>query len=224
MRFYRNFSEAFNEIKRELKEMGIKVHTKSYQNKDISQDEGMSTMELQNYVYTVLEPDYKTIELPDPNWADQDFKERVSLRALNPGQAYKLRPVWEQFLQLNGKFDYTYSERMTHTLPEVIRLLKHDINSRRAYLSIFSPARDGVDLLEHRIPCSLGYWFNFRQGKLNITYLQRSSDFFEHYRYDVYMADRLKSYVAAAVGAEPGQFCHWLGSFHCFQKDVADAF
>lgn len=225
MRIYSNFPEAINEIRRELKEMGITIHTKSVQNKDISTDDEMSTYEIQNYSYTVTNPQYSEIPLKVPEWAEAEFQERISGKHLNPGEAWKLRSAyWKQFLTPDDKFDYAYPQRMALPLSDVIRALNKDLYTRRAFLPIFDRQLDDPKNFGERIPCSLGYWFNFRQGKLNVTYLLRSSDFGEHFNNDIYLADRLKCYVAAQVGVQPGHFSHWIGSLHIFKKDVKDVF
>jgi thymidylate synthase len=225
MRFYTNFSEAFNELKRELKEMGINIHTKSVQNKDITDNPEFDSKEITNYMYTVTQPNCDDIPLNNEAWCEAEFGERTSRKDLNPGTAWLLRKnYWEQFLKSDGTFDYAYPQRMKFTLPRVINLLKKDNQTRRAFLPIFDSVRDCVDNLEARIPCSLGYWFVYRQSQLHITYLQRSSDFSEHFNNDVWLANKLKDYVAEKAGLEPGHFIHWLGSLHIFAKDVKNVF
>lgn len=225
MRIYSTFPEAFDEIKRDLKEMGIQIWTKSVQNIYIGENPNYQSMELQNYTYSVTSPDIKSIPLKCPEWAEAEFKERVGGKALNPGEAWKLRKeYWEQFIGPGGRFDYAYSERLCRPVEEVIRALRLDKSTRRAFMGVFNQAADKVQMFDERIPCTIGYWLNFRQGKLNLTYLQRSSDFSEHFNYDVYLACCMMNYVANEIGEEPGVFTHWLGSLHIFAKDVADVY
>lgn len=225
MRFYRNFPEAYNEIRRELKEMGIRVHTKSVQNLDITDNAEFDSFELQNYTYTVTQPRIEEVPLKCPEWAEQEFNDRISGNWINPGEAYKLRSeTWTKLLNSDGQFDYTYPNRMAVSLEPAIQALKKDLYTRRAFVAIFDPRLDGTDDFHTRIPCTLGYWFNYRQGKLNITYLLRSSDFGEHYNYDVYLATRLLHHVAKELEVEPGSFTHWVGSFHVFARDVEGVF
>lgn len=225
MRFFRNFPEAFNELRRELKEMGIKVKTSSVQNLDIRGREEFTTLELQNYAYTVLNPNVDEIPLKSYEWAEKEFSERISMQPLNPGEAYKLRlKTWDALRRSDGKFDYTYPERYANGLGEVIEVLQKDIHTRRAFLGVFDAFLDDPADLTTRIPCTIGYWFNFRNGKLNMTYLLRSSDFGEHYNYDMYLSTRLLNHVAEILKVPVGTFTHWIGSFHVFEKEVADAF
>jgi thymidylate synthase len=227
MRFYQNFAESLNEIKRELKEMGIEVCTKSVQNKDISDNADFKTMEIQNYVYLVTNPDPTLIpkDMLDEQWCVEEFKERIGGLPINPGNAWRLRKAyWEQFLNKRGKFDYTYPERMSITLQRVIDLLRQDPMSRRAYFSIFDAVDDQINKLDVRVPCSLGYHFMYRQGKLNVTYFLRSSDYFEHLGNDLWLASSLLYHVAEQCNMPVGHFCHHVGSLHCFQHNVKDVF
>lgn len=226
MRMYSSFPEAINEIRRDIKEMGISIHTKSVQNIDLTGRTDHDAFELTNYTYTITSPDLKTIPLKDPTWCEIEFNERVSGIPLNPGLAWKERmQYWKQFLsERTGMFDYTYPERMSKSLNSIIKLLNQDPNTRRAFLPIFSPELDHQDWLTSRIPCSLGYWFNYRQGKLNVTYLLRSSDFGEHFNNDIYLAYKLCEWVASRANMKSGNFTHWIGSLHVFQKDVENVF
>lgn len=224
MRFYKTFPQAINEIKRDIAEMGVRIHTKSVQNIDVSENPDYDSLELTNYTYTVLEPDWHHIPLQNSMWAETEFWERVQGIPVNPGTSWEFRrEYWSQFLH-NGHFDYTYPERMAGVLGDVIETLSKDSMTRRAFLPIFSHDEDRVDAFNRRIPCSLGYWFNIRGGQLNITYLLRSSDFSEHFNYDIYLADRLKCFIAERLGVSSGTFTHWIGSLHVFQKDIKGVF
>lgn len=231
MRFYKNFPEALNELRRELKEMGVRLHTKSVQNIDISNNPDYEMLEITNYAYSVLDPNVSLIPLKDKEWCNEEFRERTGGVPLNPGTAYLLRrDYWKNFFSkvrgnaLTPMMDYSYPERMYQQLPSVIKALKADLLTRRAFLPIFDASHDFAEDLDVRIPCSLGYWFSYRQNQLNITYLQRSADFSEHFNNDIWLAAKLMDYVAFKIDVRPGSFTHWLGSLHIFAKDVQGVF
>lgn len=233
MRIFRNFREATNEIQRDLKEMGTKVHPRTFQNKVVATDSGYDTFELQDYIYRVTQP-YGSDCDPTQPWADEEFMERnARYERINPGEAWKRRPyIWKDFLVNDDRFEYTYSERLNpeegpgiwSQINRVIHTLSADPQTRRAYISIWDPE----DLLdaprEHRIPCTLGYYFQIRNGALNITYLQRACDFVTHYQNDIYLAHLLQKTIAAELDVPVGTFTHWVGSLHVFAKDVEDVF
>lgn len=232
MRFYANFPEATNELRRELKEMGIQVRTKSVQNLNIEGKKEYETLELQNYIYTVIHPKLEDIPLRSLEWAEAELSERLysylnDRGGVNPGTAWKIRrETWGPLINGRGEFDYTYSQRYSDgNLYRIIDLLKKDRFTRRAFMPVFDMVEDMQNMLNTRIPCTLGYWFNYRNDKLNMTYLLRSSDFSEHFNYDIWLSTALLKFVAKEVGdLEVGTFTHWIGSFHVFSKDVEDVF
>lgn len=230
MRIYSNFKDATNEIRRDLAEMGIEVKPISYQNKNVEGNPDFFTKELQNYIYAVTKPVPQDLQPIQP-WADAEFQERISGDCLNPGEAYKLRPgVWDQFLNYYNKFDYTYPDRIygsesqdINQIEAAINVLEHDPNSRQCFISIWN--EDIYDAGgDRRIPCTLGYQLQIRGGALNITYLQRSSDFATHFQNDLYLAHRLQMHIAEKLNIPVGMYTHWIGSLHVFNKDIKGVF
>lgn len=232
MRIYSSSYELMSEMGRELNSYGQTVKPKTYQNKNIEYNEDFVTKEIicQQYCLTSLQdPTWLFFYSRSREWADAEFQERIDTSdIINPGKAWELRKdLWEQFL-VNGKFDYTYNERIIHVIKPLIRLLKDDNDTRKAVLPIFNGDMDGLDTDwydgSRRIPCSMYYDFLIRQnGKgekvLHICYHQRSSDFVTHFGNDVYLAWRLMEYVAKEVGVKPGYLYHTIDSLHTYQKD-----
>ena len=232
MRIYSSSYELMSEMGRELNSYGQTVKPKTYQNKNIEGNEDFVTKEIicQQYCLTSLQdPTWLFFYSRSREWADAEFQERIDTSdIINPGKAWELRKdLWEQFL-VNGKFDYTYNERIIHVIKPLIRLLKDDNDTRKAVLPIFDGDMDELDTNwydgSRRIPCSMYYDFLIRQnGKgekvLHICYHQRSSDFVTHFGNDVYLAWRLMEYVAKEVGVKPGYLYHTIDSLHTYQKD-----
>lgn len=229
MRIYSNSFELMSELGRELNSYGQTVKPKTYQNKVIEGKEEFETKELicQQYCLTSLgDPVWLFVFSHSKEWADAEFDERIGWYELNPGKAWELRKdLWEQFL-VDGKFDYTYNERMA-ILPYTIQLLRSDSDTRKAVLPIFNGNGEDDTLYYHgnkRIPCSMYYDFLIREnGKgekvLHICYHQRSSDFVTHFGNDVYLAWKLMEYVAKEVGVKPGYLYHTIDSLHSYKKD-----
>lgn len=231
MRLYVKAEEAFEEIKRDLSEMGIWVRPKTMQDKIIEGNPDYETTELQNYSYTILNA--KSSEIPNVTqpWADAEFQERITKQVdgkfINPGEAWKLRNnVWDEFLH-DGKFGYTYNELIWNNdqFTKIVNRLKEDPDSRQLWISLWDPTRD-PDLLGgvSRVPCSLGYAFQVREGKLNMHYVMRSCDFSTHFANDVYLAIKLLEYVAELTGYEVGNFTHTIFSLHIYKKDLKGVF
>lgn len=243
MRIYMDWAEAYEEIKRDLAEMGIEVKPKTMQDKNIEGNPDYETKELQNYCYTILNAKSSEITGVIQPWADAEFNERVTdpwLRwdngeepcvdipnFVNPGTAWELRKdIWTEYMH-DGKMAYTYNERIWRNdqITKIINRLKEDHDSRQLWLSIWDPNED-TDKLGgiSRVPCSLGYNFQYRDGKLNIHYVMRSCDFNTHFINDVYLGIKLLEYVAKECGMEVGSFTHTMFSLHVYKKDIKNVF
>lgn len=237
MRIYQNAYELMSELGRNLYEMGLENKPKSYQNKNIEGNDAFITKELICEQYCLMDlPDTDTLFVFSgcKDWAEAEFKERISNQRINPGEAWKLRPeVWEEFL-VNGKFDYTYSERLSievtyneqriNLIDAIISLLNNDPDTRKAIMPIYwgtdSKYLDG----RRRIPCSMYYNFLLRtnakgEKQLNISYHQRSSDFILHFGNDVYLAWCMMKYIATNLGVKPGYLIHTIDSLHTYKRD-----
>lgn len=251
MRIYMNVPEAFEEVKRDLSEMGILVKPKSMQDKIIEGNPDYETTELQNYCYTILDVKSKDVPNVTQPWADEEFKERITdpfkdyresdgsmnfnylskekidSLFINPGKAYKLREeVWKEYLH-NNKLAYSYNELLwkNDQLTKVINRLKEDSDSRQLWISLWNPEKD-PDFLGgvSRVPCSLGYGLQVREGKLNLHYVMRSCDFSTHFPNDVYLAIKFLEYVAEQTGYPVGNFTHTMFSLHVYKKDLKNVF
>lgn len=232
-RLFHDFPEAQNEIRRDLAELGLRVHPETMQDKVVKDDPDFDTRELTNYVYTVTNPRYDEVEGVHEEWVKTEWEDRLT-GGLNPGRAYKTRPeVWDQFLEWPNtiikksqppKFSYSYSDRMGGPhIQEIIKELNVHPNSRQLWLPVWWTV-DETRRGKRRVPCSLGYWFVQRSGALHITYMMRSCDFHTHYSNDVALATMLMYYVAQQTGLDPGTFTHVVGSLHVYQKDVNEVF
>lgn len=79
-------------------------------------------------------------------------------------------------------------------LGEMIQMLAENPGTRQAYLPIWFP-EDTSYYNTGRKPCTLGYHFILRNGRLDITHHIRSCDLMRHFDDDVYMAVRLAIHV-----------------------------
>ena len=230
-RIYQNFPEALSEIGRDLAEMGISVHPKTWQDQDVENDPDFETKELQNYTYTVVNPNPDDLSsIVTQPYCDLEWAERESGmegNPCNPGLSWKSRKeVWEEFLQDDGTFAYAYPERFAENdqVRRVVERLKVDPDSRQLFISIWNPSDIAKMGGISRIPCTLGYLVQCREGRIDLTYLQRSCDFATHMKNDIFFAVKLQEYIAKETGYEMGRYTHWFGSLHVFQRDVKDVF
>jgi thymidylate synthase len=108
-------------------------------------------------------------------------------------------------------------------LPELIKLLKKNLNTRQAYFPIFNPVDIELANQGDRIPCTLGYHFQYFGGRLNINYYIRSCDAFRHFHNDVYFTARLLQHVCNSLDIGkvlPGNLYMYIANFHVFENDM----
>lgn len=115
---------------------------------------------------------------------------------------------------------FTYGD-----LDDVVNRLVKSPLTRQAYLPVWFPEDTGAPEGE-RVPCTIGYHFLIREGRLNVSYTIRACDFMRHFRDDVYLAVRLAQWVRDQVEdsldggpMEMGELTMHIGSFHIFNGD-----
>lgn len=244
MRIYSNCKEAISEIQRDLFEMGIEVHPQSMQNKIVANDESYMTKELQGYSFMILnDSDMNEMVGECLNWCQAEFKERINgwedpareiesgsavgfeegTPTKNPGEAYKLRKeVWEEFL-VDGKFCYTYNERMQKQIKADIEELRKNPDSRQVIIQFHNRDIDQDKMGgKSRVPCSMFYQLMIREGKLDIIYTMRSTDFFTHFKNDIWHAIRFRNFVAEQLNIPTGKFIMFASSLHAYKKDFPE--
>lgn len=229
MRVFTTVEEAYEEMKRMLKEMGIGYYSKTYQDKDVSDDEKFLTKELWAVNIKITEPTSreKAIETYDLSrkYRKQEFEDRISNAYLNPGKSWKYRKdVWEKFLEDDGRFSYTYNERIRHSLTRVIEELKDKPQTRQAVIPIFWRKDVHNAGGKARIPCSMFYQFLIRNDRLHVIYVMRSVDIDTHMLYDWTIAMDIQEYIAEKIGVEVGTFNFFAGSAHAFARDLEEVF
>ena len=123
-------------------------------------------------------------------------------------------------------FDFRFGIRYDYgDLADVVKLLAEDPYTRQAYLPVWFPEDTGGG--SKRAPCTIGYHFLMRDGKLDINYHIRSCDFVRHFRDDIYLTIRLALWVINECSklddrwkdVKPGKFLMQIGSLHIFRND-----
>jgi hypothetical protein len=230
-------------------DFGEEVEVGEWQSQDVRDRPEMISREIRHCSFIMSVPATKTFlqELVRPNlpWAEDHFQERVSGQPFNPPPS----ELWWPF-RVNNNAAYKTAEQFSHTYPErmwpkragtltdgemsmrgirftygdlddVVRQLRKNPLTRQAYLPIWFPEDTGA-VSGQRVPCTLGYHFLTRKGKMDIVYYIRSCDVLRHFTDDVYMAARLLQWVVAQVANEdiyPGKLVMHISSLHLFRGD-----
>jgi len=257
MRIYQTPFEAMKETERELFEMGISVHPQSMQDKNIKDNPDYLTKEIRGYAFKIVDWTWniKHIKKALHHFFEEktddvltyvlaEFRERVCGKASNPGTAYLHRKdLWEEFLH-NGRFAYTYSERITPQLQIILEELRTNPESRQAIINIHSNicpesytnstspkhpnyvVQPSKDLSNQggggRLPCSIYYQIMIREEKVDLIYTMRSCDFLIHFPVDISLALLLQDWFSDSLSLATGTFTYFTGSLHAYQKDIAE--
>jgi len=196
----------------------------------------------------------------DIEWASEHFRERTGGEPVNPAPSHVRWPYAVRgnadHTDASTRFDHTYPERfwpkfagapdgrggdMKSNPQQGIRFNYGDLNdvvdllirsplTRQAYLPIFFPEDTGA-VEGQRVPCTLGYHFMQRGGRLTCRYYMRSCDVYRHLANDIYLAARLTEWVCQRVsnatrGTEaplhfrPGGLVMHISSLHSFLGDT----
>lgn len=221
------------------------VHGARWQTLDVSQSDAHATHELLNVTLWYDMPQTKSEAqdsiLPDLPWAEGHFMERVCGLPINPGHWHAEWPYHAGQVDLHqsgGKYDHNYMERYWASklvddttfsgyrfgvgdLDDVVLQLVGDPTTRQAYLPVWFPEDTGATSGQ-RVPCTLGYHFIVRDGKLHVSYYIRSCEIYRHFTNDVYMTVRLAQWVRDQVDRTMplGQLTMHVVSLHAFVGDV----
>jgi len=166
-------------------------------------------------------------------WADEHWAERVCGKPLNPPPSHvNWNTKTDEYLS-GEKFSHSYPERLwskdLHTgirydvadLNTAVELLKKEPDTRQCYIPFFFPEDLTAAVQGERVPCSFGWHFMLRNGKLHCSYHMRSCDAVRHFHNDIYFAIRLCMWLIekADLPAIPGTLHFSATSFHCFSND-----
>jgi thymidylate synthase len=120
----------------------------------------------------------------------------------------------------DGRLQGAYGPRMRRwggridQLDQVRRLLSRDPDSRQGVIQLFDPERDTRG---HRdVPCTLGYRFFLRSGRLHMHTTMRSQDLWLGFPYDLFAATLLQELLAGWLGVELGEYHHHVDSLHLY--------
>jgi thymidylate synthase len=106
-------------------------------------------------------------------------------------------------------------------LARVVEILKEDPESRRALIQLYDPAQDAAGHKD--VPCTLGFRFHLRDGRLHMATMMRGQDVWIGMPYDVFFYTVLHELVAGWLDAELGEFHLHVGSLHIYDEHVEQA-
>lgn len=100
----------------------------------------------------------------------------------------------------------------------VKNLLARDPSSRQAIIHI-KDAKDTFNYPTKDMPCTVYLQFFIRDGKLDMAVHMRSNDIWMGVPYDMFSFCFLQMKMAMELGVEIGEYTHYAGSLHMYQRD-----
>jgi thymidylate synthase len=106
----------------------------------------------------------------------------------------------------------------TDQLRNCMDKLKKDLYTRQAVVIILDPLLDLVTPTKD-VPCNDLLHFMVREGRLDLACYVRSNDSLLGFPYDVFHWTMLQEIFACELGVEVGEYHHFVGSMHIYDKD-----
>lgn len=191
---------------------------------------GRTTYEILDCISIVEEPWHHCILIPSRRWnpwlalseALWILAGRNDVAALKPYNSH-IVDYSDDGVTLYG----AYGARIYHQIDDLVGRLRKDPSDRRAVLQIWdadikSPIGGNGDLnsTSKDPPCNNLLYFKLRDGKLNMTVINRSNDIhFGLFAVNLPTFGILQSYIAARLGVDMGTQTHLSNSLHVYTDD-----
>lgn len=128
-------------------------------------------------------------------------------------------PNFGSYTEPDGSFWGNYGDRMNLQLLAVYERLRQDPASRQAVITLWKPEKDLYQDGKRDYPCTVGFQFLVRDGKLVMITTMRSNDVWKGLAYDVFQFTQLQINLAGLLGVEVGSYVHRPGSLHVYGED-----
>lgn len=120
-----------------------------------------------------------------------------------------------------GRLRGAYGPRTHGQLLSVAVKLRADPDTRQAYVTVWNG--DELDVASRDTPCTTGFQFTIREGKLHLRVTMRSNDAWLGFPIDVMQFSALHRTMAAGLDLEPGSYVHSVGSLHLYEVNLDEA-
>ena len=191
----------------------LKVHGKK------SSPRGMKTRELLNVQIEIENPKESIVYFPGRNFnlafGVAEFLSYVGgINSVDYISSFNKNIA--QFSDNGINFYGSYGVRIAHRIPDIIKQLRDNPNTRQANLTIFTTQ----DMLEDTkdTPCTVSIDFKLRDDKLYMHTFMRSNDVIWGFQYDMLTFTFLQQMVAKSLKVEVGAYTHTATSLHIYER------
>lgn len=140
----------------------------------------------------------------------------------------KFAPQYARFL-VDGVAEGGYGPRLfpndgatsSGAVVDVIKELRRNRNSRRAYISVFQSQDLSLAISREvkDVPCTIGLQFFIRKNQLDCIATMRSNDVWLGMPYDIFAFTQIQRLIAAQLMVGVGWYCHQVGSLHLYERN-----
>lgn len=189
---------------------------------------GLETCEILGVHLRLTDPRQRFVDLPPARVINPAFAVAEALWIVSGSDApwiYQYNKALTRYTD-DGVLQGAYGPRMRRwnnnvdQLDHVRRTLIEDPDSRQAVIQLYNPGRDTRGYRD--VPCTLGYRFFVRQGRLRMHTTMRSQDLWLGFPYDLFTATLIQELMAGWLGVELGEYHHTVDSLHLY-ADHRDA-
>ena len=138
------------------------------------------------------------------------------------GEIYgKVPAIWER-MAIGPKrlvnSNYGYQWERAYQLDKVVAMLKDNLNTRQAAISIY----DGKEINKYRkdTPCTYAIQFTVVNNKLNMCVTMRSNDLWFGFCIDQYCFSKLQEMVSKRTGYDMGTYYHFAHNLHIYDDQL----
>ncbi|MFF9787828.1 thymidylate synthase [Streptomyces sp. SceaMP-e96] len=190
---------------------------------------GMATREVLDLTMRLTQPRARLLYAPPARIVNPAFAVAETVWHLSGSDApwiFDYNARLRQYAD-DGVLRGAYGPRMRNwggevdQLHRVVEILKDDPDSRRATIQLYDPARDTAGHKD--VPCTLGFRFHLRGGRLHMSTTMRGQDVWIGMPYDLFFFTTLHELVAGWLDVDPGEYHHHVDSLHIYERDIEKA-
>jgi thymidylate synthase len=187
---------------------------------------GLATREILGADLCLTQPRRRFVDLPPTRVLNPAFAIAEALWILSGSDDAWIFQYNRNLMRFadDGRLQGAYGPRMRRwagvidQLDGVRQTLSRDPDSRQGVIQLYDPVRDTRG---HRdVPCTLGYRFFIRAGRLDMFTTMRSQDAWLGLPYDLFATTLLHELMAGWLGVDLGSYHHHVDSLHLYQEHV----
>ena len=128
----------------------------------------------------------------------------------------KIPPIWERMADGKGDVNsnYGYQWQRNDQIGYVVDLLKREMNTRQATISIYDGKEH--DKYANDTPCTYAVQFTIVDNRLNMCVTMRSNDLWYGFCNDQYQFSKLLELVCARTNLGMGSYYHFAHNLHIY--------